>query len=188
MMKKVVLIAVVALLAFCSCKKADQLKEETNSLNEQGINLTGQNINLTEQVPQLLGKWRWSKTYVGGVVGVINADAEKKLVLVFQEDNKISIEYNDETIVSGKSYSCEMSDDSTYGNYLVSLPDEVQNMVVECLGQGSIVVDGYIRISTLYWNDDTPYVVITDVEGKDMGSEGGSDFHCNSWFVHVETK
>ena len=188
MMKKVVLIAVIALLAFCSCKKADQSGQETNCLNEQNTNLTEQDIDLTEQVPQLIGSWQWSKTFVGGVVGYINADAEKKLVLVFEDNNKINIEYNDEIIVSGKTYSCELSDDSTYGNYLISLPKEVQSVVVERLGQGSIVIDGYIRIATPYLNDTTPHVVITDVEGKDMGSEGGSDFHCNSWFVRIEAK
>ena len=187
-MKKTVLIAAIALLAFCSCKKVDQSEQETNYLNEQNTSLTEQDINLTEQIPQLIGKWQWSETIVGGFIGVIHANAEKKLVLVFEEDNKINIEYNDETIVSGETYLCEMSDDSTYSNYLISLPNEVQSKVVECLGQGSIVIDGYIRIATLYWNDDTPYVVITDVEGKDVGLEGGSDFHCNSWFVRIETK
>ena len=122
MMKKVVLIAVIALLAFCSCKKANQSGQETNCLNEQNTNLTEQGIDLTEQVPQLIGRWQWSKTFVGGVVGYINADAEKKLVLVLEDNNKINIEYNDETIVTGETYSCELSDDSIYGNYLISLP------------------------------------------------------------------
>ena len=54
-MRKVIFMAVVALMAFCSCKKTK----------------------LTEQIPQLKGAWEWNHTAVGGVVGVIHADAEK---------------------------------------------------------------------------------------------------------------
>ena len=78
-MKKTVLIAVIALFAFCSCEKID----------------------LTEQVPQLKGSWQWHQTAVGGFVGVINPETTQNLVLTFEDDNKISIECNGETVVAG---------------------------------------------------------------------------------------
>jgi hypothetical protein len=49
------------------------------------------------------------------------------------------------------------------------------------------VIDGYIRFSTIYMNDVTQYLVITEVEGKDMGVEGGNDFHRSSVFAPVQT-
>jgi len=166
-MKKVVLIAVFALIAFCSCEKT----------------------NLVEQVPQLKGTWQWHKTTVGGVVGVIHPETTQSLVLAFEDDNKISIEYNGETVVSGETYTCKKSNDSNYGEYVISLPKEVRSKVVESLegSKGNVVIDGYIRFSTIYMNDDTQYLVITEVEGKDMGVEGGNDFHCSSLFAPVHT-
>ena len=166
-MKKTVLIAVIALFAFCSCEKID----------------------LTEQVPQLKGSWQWHQTAVGGVVGVINPETTQSLILVFEDDNKISIECNGETVIAGETYSCKKSNDSNYGEYMISLPKEVRSNVAEHLGasKGNVVIDGYIRFSTIYMNDDTQYLVITEVEGKDMGVEGGNDFHCSSVFAPVQT-
>lgn len=159
--------AVIALIAFCSCEKS----------------------NLIEQVPQLKGSWQWHQTTVGGVVGVIHPETTQSLVLAFEDDNKISIEYNDETVVAGETYSCKKSNDSNYGEYIISLPKEVRSKVVESLGgsKGNVVIDGYIRFSTIYMNDDTQYLVITEVEGKDMGVEGGDDFHSCSMFAPVHT-
>ena len=166
-MKKVVLIAVIAFIAFCSCEK----------------------INLIEQVPQLKGSWQWHQTIVGGVVGVIHPETTQSLVLSFEDDNKISIEYNGEIVVSGETYTCKKTNNSNYGEYLISLPKEVRSKVAEHLGasKGNVVIDGYIRFSTIYMNDDTQYLVITEAEGKDMGVEGGNDFHCSSVFAPVQT-
>ena len=97
-MKKIVLIAVIALFAFCSCDKID----------------------LIEQVPQLKGSWQWHQTSVGGVVGVIHPETTQSLILVFEDDNKIRIECNGETVVAGETYSCKKSNNSTFGEYLIS--------------------------------------------------------------------
>ena len=166
-MKKIIIFAVIALFAFYSCKKID----------------------LVEQVPQLKGLWQWHQTTVGGVVGVIHPDTTHCLVMAFEDDNKISIEYNGETLVSGETYSCKKSNDSTYGEYLISLPKEVRSKVAAYLGVpvGRVVVDGYIRFCTIYWNDDTVYLAVTEVEGKDVGVEGGDDFHSCSMFAPVHT-
>ncbi|MBR5720683.1 MAG: hypothetical protein IKX38_06720 [Bacteroidales bacterium] len=166
-MKKIVLIAVIALFAFCSCEKID----------------------LIEQVPQLKGSWQWHQTSVGGVVGVIHPETTQSLILVFEDNNKISIGCNGETVVAGETYSCKKSNNSTFGEYLISLPKDVQNKVAKCLGisDGNIVINGYISFGTLYTNDDTIYLTITKAKGKDAGVEGGNDFHCSSVFVPVHT-
>ena len=166
-MKKTVLIAAIALFAFCSCEKID----------------------LIEQVPQLKGSWQWHQTSVGGVVGVIHPETTQSLILVFEDNNKISIECNGETVVAGETYSCKKSNNSTFGEYLISLPKDVQNKVAKCLGisDGNIVINGYISFGTLYTNDDTIYLTITKAKGKDAGVEGGNDFHCSSVFAPVHT-
>ena len=166
--KKSVFMAVVALMALCSCEK----------------------INQTEQVPQLKGAWEWNNTAVGGVVGVIHADAEKSLVLIFEDDNKISVMYDGELMLSGETYSCRKSGNSEYGDYVISMPEAVRKKVAECLGgsENRVVVDGYIRFSKIYTNDETVYLLITDTESQDQtGAEGCSNFHCNSAFAPTHT-
>ena len=170
-MKKVLFIAVVALMALCSCKK--------------------DGINLTEQLPELKGEWLWTHTYVGGVVGFVHADDDKPLVIDFKGNNIISVMYDGETIVRNASYTCEEATDSPYGNhpygkYLIKLPKEVRSTVAEKMGvpESCIVVDGYIQLDNDEDLSEPNWTLfITDVEGHDAGVEGGSDFHYCSGFV-----
>lgn len=165
-MKKLTLIAVVAMVALCSCTK--------------------KGINLTEQLPELKGEWLWTHTVVGGVVGFVNADDDKPLVVDFKNGNTISVKYDGETIVRNASYTCEEVTDCPYGKYLITLPKEVRSKVAEKMGvsESQIVVDGYIlldnneNLSEPCWT-----LYITDKEGHNVGVEGGSDFHYCSGFV-----
>ena len=165
-MKKLALIAVVAMVALCSCTK--------------------KGINLTEQLPELKGDWVWTHTVVGGVVGFVNADQDKPLVIDFKNGNTISVKYDGETIVSSATYTCEEVTDCPYGKYLITLPKEVRSKVAEKTGvsESNIVVDGYILLDN---NEDLSEpcltLFITDKEGHDMGVEGGSDFHYCSGFI-----
>lgn len=168
-MKKIVVIAFVAVVAFCSCKK--------------------EGVNLMEEIPELKGEWIWTKTYVGGFVGVVHADPtwEKVLIIDFKGNNTITVKYDDETIVSRVSYACEKVSDDTYGKYLISLPKGVRSKIAECIGisESHIVVEGYVNLCH-YLSDSSREILelfITDVEGRDVGVEGGSDFHCCSQFV-----
>lgn len=165
-MKKLTLIAVVAMVALCSCTK--------------------KGINLTEQLPELKGEWLWTHTVVGGVVGFVNADQDKPLVIDFKNGNTISVKYDGETIVSSATYTCEEVTDCPYGKYLITLPKEVRSKVAEKMGdsESRIVVDGYILLD----NDEDLCepnwtLFITDKEGHNVGVEGGSDFHFCSGFV-----
>ena len=160
--------------------KTNVLKKAAFAVVVSMLLVSCKKIDLVEQVPQLKGSWQWHQTTVGGVVGVIHPETD---------DNKISIEYNGETVVSGETYTCKKTNNSNYGEYVISLPKEVRSKVVESLGgsKGNVVIDGYIRFSTIYMNEVTQYLVITEVEEKDMGVEGGNDFHCSSVFAPVQT-
>ena len=165
-MKKTAFIAVVAMLALCSCEK--------------------EGINLTEQLPELKGEWLWTHTVVGGVVGLVHADDDKPLVIDFKGHNTISVIYDDETIVRNASYTCKEVADNPYGKYLITLPKEVRSKVAEKMGvsESCIVVDGYILLDNLEDLSEPCWTLyITDKEGHDVGVEGGSDFHYCSGFV-----
>lgn len=164
-MKKVFLIAAIALLVFSSCTK--------------------KGINLTEQLPDLKGEWLWLQTTVGGFVGYVTADPDKPLVIDFKDNNAISITYDGETIVSNVAYTCEEVTDSPYGKYLITLPKEVRSKVAEKMGvsESCIVVGGYIYLDDAVDLSEPCWTLfITDVEGHNVGVEGGSDFHYCSCF------
>ncbi len=165
-MKKVFLFAVVALLAFSSCTKT-------------------KDIDLIKQLPELKGEWLWSQTYVGGFVGYVLADQDKPLVIDFKDNNTISVTYDGETIVKNTSYSCKEVTDSPYGKYLITLPKDVRGKIAESMGiaESNIVVDGYIYLDdAVDLSEPCLTLFITDVEGRNVGYEGGSDYHFCSLF------
>ena len=166
-MKKVFLFAVVALLAFSSCTKT-------------------KDIDLIKQLPELKGEWLWSQTYVGGFVGYVLADQDKPLVIDFKDNNTISVTYDGETIVKNTSYSCKEVTDSPYGKYLITLPKDVRGKIAESMGiaESNIVVDGYIYLDdAVDLSESCLTLFITDVEGRNVGYEGGSDYHFCSLFT-----
>ena len=166
-MKKVFLFAVVALLAFSSCTKT-------------------KDIDLIKQLPELKGEWLWGQTYVGGFVGYVLADQDKPLVIDFKDNNTISVTYDGETIVKNTSYSCKEVTDSPYGKYLITLPKDVRGKIAESMGiaESNIVVDGYIYLDdAVDLSEPCLTLFITDVEGRNVGYEGGSDYHFCSLFT-----
>ena len=161
------LVILAAMTVLCSCTKKDD-------------------INLIEKIPDLKGEWLWNQTTVGGVVGYIIADQERPLIIDFKDHNTISIKCDDETIVRNAYYSCKEVTDSPYGKYLITLPKDVRGKVAESLGitKSNIVVDGYIYLDdAVNLSEPCLSLFITDVEGRDVGYEGGSDFHFCSLFT-----
>jgi hypothetical protein len=161
-MKKVLLIAVIALFAFSSCKKSG--------------------VNLIETIPELKGEWVWTHTVVGGVVGIIHPEPEKRLVIDFKDNNTISVKYDGETIVNSASYTCREAANTTYGKYQITLPKEVRTKVAERLGisESHIVLDGYILLDDAV--DELPTADNLTLYITNVDMEGGSDFHCTSGF------
>ena len=166
-MKRIALIAVVAMVALCSCKK-------------------NEGVNLVERLPELKGEWLWTQTTVGGFVGYVLADQDKPLVIDFKDNNTISVTYDGETIVKNTSYSCKEVTDSPYGKYLITLPKDVRGKIAESMGiaESNIVVDGYIYLDdAVDLSEPCLTLFITDVEGRNVGYEGGSDYHFCSLFT-----
>lgn len=161
-MKKVLLIAVIALLSFSSCKKSG--------------------VNLIEKIPELKGKWVWTHTCVGGFVGIVYPNPEKSLVIDFKDNNTLSVKYDGETIVNNASYTCREAANTTYGKYQITLPKEVRTKVAERLGisESHIVLDGYILLDDAVDEFPTADNLTLYITNVDM--EGGSDFHCTSGF------
>lgn len=130
----------------------------------------------------------WTHSVVGGVVGVVHADSEKKLVIDFKDNNTISVKYNGETIVSSASYTCEevadpgITFETIYGKYLITLPKEVRTKVAERLGisESHIVLDGYIALDDAV--DEFPTADNLTLYITNVDVEGSSDFHCTSGF------
>ncbi|MBR7023273.1 MAG: hypothetical protein IKI09_07370 [Bacteroidales bacterium] len=120
------LVLLAALMGFASCKKID----------------------LTVQIPQLKGSWQWEESAVGGVVGIIHADTTQNLVLTFEDDNKINVAYNGEWLFQNETYTVTKSNNSLYGDYIITVPKKIQTKVAECLGhsEGSIVLSGYVNL------------------------------------------
>ena len=167
-MKKVLLIAVIVLFAFSSCKKSG--------------------INLIEKIPELKGEWVWTHTVVGGVVGIIHPEPEKSLVIDFKDNNTISVKYDGETIVNNASYTCEevtetgITFEIIYGKYLITLPKEVRTKVAERFDilESHIVLDGYIALDDAV--DELPTADNLTLYITNVDVEGSSDFHCTSGF------
>ena len=161
-MKKVLLIAAIALFAFSSCKKCG--------------------VNLIEKIPELKGEWVWTHTCVGGVVGFVYPEPEKSLVIDFKDNNTISVKYDGETIVNNASYTCKEAANTTYGKYQITLPKEVRTKVAERLGisESHIVLDGYILLDDAV--DELPTADNLTLYITNVDMEGGSDFHCTSGF------
>lgn len=164
-MKKVFLIAATLLMVLSSCNKTE-------------------GVDLIKQLPELKGEWLWRQTTVGGVVGYVLADDDKPLVIDLKGHNTLSIKYNDETIVRNASYSCEETPDSPYGKYLITLPKEVRTIVAEAMGISEIVVDGYLYLDdAVDLSEPCLTLFITDRDGRNVGYEGGEDYHFCSCFV-----
>ena len=141
-------------------------------------------IDLNEQIPQLKGSWCWEESAVGGVVGIIYAETSQDLVLTFEDDNKISISCNGES----ETYTVSKSNNSLYGDYIITLPKKIKTKVAECLGhpEGSIVLDGYVDLFD-FMSEAGPSTLVKklgliDKKEVDVGVEG-ANYHKSSVFA-----
>ena len=145
-------------------------------------------IELNEQIPQLKGSWCWEESAVGGVIGIIYAETTENLVLTFEDDNKISISCDGEWLFQNETYTVSKSNNSLYGDYIITLPRKIKTKVAECLGhsEGSIVLDGYVSLFD-FMSEAGPSthikkLSIIDKKEIDVGVEGGN-YHKSSIFA-----
>ena len=145
-------------------------------------------IDLNEQIPQLKGSWCWEESAVGGVIGIIYAETSQNLVLTFEDDNKISIDYNGERLFESETYTVSKSNNSLYGDYVITMPKKIKTKVAECLGhsEGSIVLDGYVSLFDFMSEAGPSTLVkklsIIDKKEIDVGVEG-ANYHKSSVFA-----
>ena len=162
------LVLLAVFMGFASCKKID----------------------LTVQVPQLKGSWQWEESAVGGVIGIIRADTSQNLVLTFEDDNKISVAYNGEWLFQNETYTVTKSNNSLFGDYIITLPKKIQTKVAECLGhsEGSIVLSGYVNLFDFMSEAGPSTLVkklsIIDKKEIDVGVAGGN-YHKGSVFAPI---
>lgn len=147
-------------------------------------------IVLNEHIPQLKGSWHWVHTSVGGFVGVVYPDSTQNLILTFEDGNKISIDYNGERLFESETYTVSKSNNSLYGDYIITLPKKIKTKVAECLdhSEGSIVLDGYVNIVG-FMPDPEPSSSLTQnlfITNKKeiIGIEDGN-YHKRSMFVSM---
>ncbi len=162
------LVLLAVLMGFASCKKID----------------------LAVQIPQLKGSWQWEESAVGGVVGIIHAETSQNLVLIFEDDNKISVAYNGEWLFQNETYTVTKSNNSLFGDNIINLPKKIQTKVAECLGhsEGSIVLSGYVYLFDFMSEAGPSTLVkklsIIDKKEIDVGVAGGN-YHKSSVFAPI---
>jgi hypothetical protein len=144
-------------------------------------------IDLNEQIPQLKGSWYWEMSTIGGGIGNIYADTPN-LVLTFEDDNKISIDCNDERLFESETYTVCKSNNSILGDYIITMPKKIQAKVAECVGlpEGYIMMNGYVSVIDYIPEPDpssrTKRLVFIDKKEVDVGLEGGN-YHKSSMFA-----
>lgn len=145
-------------------------------------------IDLNEQIPQLKGSWCWEESAMGGVIGIIYAETSQNLVLTFEDDNKISIDCNGERLFECETYTVSKSNNSLYGDYIITLPKKIKTKVAKCLGhpEGSIVLDGYVDLFDFMSEAGPSTLVkklgIIDKKEVNVGVEG-ANYHKSSVFA-----
>lgn len=151
----------LALVLFNSCKEEEQ----------------------TVKVPELYHTWHWKSTSVGGFVGLVYPEADNPLVFKFDSANQLNVEYDGEMLATGEQITVTKSNNTTYGDYYITLPKELQKKIRQRTGQteANLILEGYLRFE--YPDNGETWLFITSKDGKNVGVEGGEDFHGQTCFA-----
>lgn len=177
-MKKNLIILTLLALFLYSCNKDNDNPTENNRNDE-----TTEIIELTESIPGIEGTWKWHYTVVGGYVGVYNAEAlNPDCTLTIEDGNLISIKDGNEYVIYQEEFKVTKPDnipllknsDIPAGDYLIELPENVQNVIKEYLisldnEYHEIYADGYISIWT---ENDAPMLSI--IKNPSVENEDGN--------------
>ena len=137
----------------------------------------------TVEVPELYHVWQWKSTSVGGFVGLVYPEADKPLVFEFDSDNRLNVEYDGEMLATGEQVTVTKSNNTTYGDYYITLPKQLQKKIRQRTGQteANLILEGYLRFE--YPDNGETWLFITSKDGKNVGVEGGADFHGQTCFA-----
>lgn len=128
----------------------------------------------------LIGSWQWLHTYCS--IGNLSCKVTWCMVLRFERGNKLSVDFNGKTIVEGAKYTLKKAEENPYGEYLITVPEEVRKAVFEKVGDlPEAILNGYVSFSFLNKGYEMKCLVITDTEGT-----GQKDLHQSSTFRRVD--
>lgn len=135
------------------------------------------------EVPELYHAWHWKSTTVGGFVGIVYPETDKTLVFEFDSDNRLNVEYDGEMLATGEQITVTKSNNTTYGDYYITLPKELQKKIRQRTSQteANLILEGYLRFE--YPDNGETWLFITSKDGKNVGVEGGADFHGQTCFA-----
>ena len=182
--------AAIVLLAGCHegnrKGRSSQKKNETNT--SVSIDTSTPDVEFKEQTPKmevlhpdsLIGSWQWLHTHCS--IGDLSCKVHWCMVLRFERGNKLSVDFNGKTIVEGAKYTLKKAEENPYGEYLITVPEEVRKVVFENVGDlPEAILNGYASFTTINKEYEMKCLVITDTEGT-----GQSDLHQSSTFRKVD--
>ena len=184
--------AALAALPLAGCQEGSrnrfpsQKKNETNM--SASIDTSTLNEALREQTQKnevlhpdsLIGSWQWLHTYC--YFGNLSCKVHWCMVLRFERGNKLSVDFNGKTIVEGAKYTLKKAEENPYGEYLITVPEEVRKVVFENVGDlPEAILNGYASFATINKEYEMKCLVITDTEGT-----GWKNLHQSSTFRKVD--
>jgi len=132
------------------------------------------------QKPCLKGSWQW--LYTSCSFGNLSCKMTWWVVLHFEDGNKLSVDFNGQNVVQGAKYTLKKTEENSSGEYLIIVPEEVQKVVSEKVGDlPEAILNGYVSFTTINNGYETECLVITDAEGVDH-----KNHHQSSTFRRVD--
>ena len=185
-------VAALAALLLAGCQEGSRNRFSSQKKNEANtfasIDTSTLDEGYCEQNPKyeafhpdsLIGSWQWLHTYCS--IGNLSCKVTWCMVLRFEHGNRLSVDFNGETIVDKAKYKLKKAEENPYGEYLITVPEEARKVVFEKVGDlPEAILNGYVSFSTLNKGYEMKCLVITDTEGT-----GQKDLHQSSTFRRVD--
>ena len=187
-----VAVAALAALLLAGCQEGSRNRFSSQKKNEANtfasIDTSTLDEGYCEQNPKyeafhpdsLIGSWQWLHTYCS--IGNLSCKVTWCMVLRFEHGNRLSVDFNGETIVDKAKYKLKKAEENPYGEYLITVPEEARKAVFEKVGDlPEAILNGYVSFSTLNKGYEMKCLVITDTEGT-----GRKELHQSSTFRKVD--
>ena len=185
-------VAALAALLLAGCHEGNRKGHSSQKNNEiqtsASIDTSTLDEGFYEQNPKyeafhpdsLIGSWQWLHTYCS--IGNLSCKVTWCMVLRFERGNRLSVDFNGETIVDKAKYKLKKAEENPYGEYLITVPEEARKAVFEKVGDlPEAILNGYVSFSILNKGYEMKCLVITDTEVT-----GQRDLHQSSTFRKVD--
>lgn len=180
--------AALAALPLAGCHEGNRKGHSTETQTAASIDTSTLDEGHYEQNPKfetfhpdsLIGSWQWLHTRCE--LGDLSCKVFWCMVLRFERGNRLSVDFNGETIVERAKYTLKKAEENPYGEYLITVPEEARKAVFEKVGDlPEAILNGYASFSILNKGYEMKCLVITDTEGI-----GRKDLHQSSTFRKVD--